>query len=223
MDDSDLLSELDLADVSSPRLLGNLRKAFSCEHTRELTDADIAALSMPRGAVAPALVRIHSSHHALARCLASGMKASEASLITGYSQGRISILQKDATFAALVRDYSDEAKATFADLAERMSGLSLDAIEILHERLHANPETFSIPVLLDVVKTLADRTGHGPGQEVHLKVDRDFIDRPPRESAEEWKSRRARELAAPPARDASGPEAGPEAKVINLRVTDVET
>ena len=113
------------------------------------------------------------------------MKASEASLITGYSQGRISILQKDATFAALVRDYSDEAKATFADLAQRMSGLSLDAIEILHERLHANPETLSIPVLLDVVKTLADRTGHGPGQEVHLKVDRDFIDRPPRESAEE--------------------------------------
>jgi hypothetical protein len=122
---------------------------------------------------------------------------------------------------ALVKDYSDEARATFADLAERMAGMSLDAIEILHERLHANPETFSIPVLLDVVKTMADRTGHGPGQEVHLKVDRDFIDRPPRETAAEWQARRVKELAAPieGIRGGEGPEVGPEAKVLQLRGT----
>ena len=30
MDDSDLLSELDLGEAAQPRLLGNLRKAFSC-------------------------------------------------------------------------------------------------------------------------------------------------------------------------------------------------
>jgi len=102
---------------------------------------------------------------------------------------------QDPAFMSLVADYKNEAKSVFADLAERMSDMSLDAIEILHERLQANPETFTIPVLVDVVKAFADRTGHGPGQEVHLKVDRDFIDRPPRESAEEWKARRAEELA----------------------------
>jgi len=217
MDDSDLLAELDLGEAGAPRLLGNLAKPFSVELTRELSAADIAALALPRGAKPSPIARIHASHHALARCLASGMKATQAALITGYSASRISILQRDETFAALVRDYRDEAKATFADLAERMNGMSLDAIEILHDRLHAEPQEFSIPMLLDVVKAFADRTGHGPGQEVHLKVDRDFIDRPPRESAEEWQARRAKELAAPiveveKVRDVVGPEVGPEAE-----------
>lgn len=218
MDDSDLLGELDLVEEAAPRLLGAPRRPFSCECTRELTRADIAALELPRGTKPAPLARIHSSHHSLARCLASGMKTSQAALITGYSVGRISNLQNDPTFTALVRDYRDEAKATFADLAERMANLSLDAIEILHERLHTEPGEFSIPVLLDVVKTLADRTGHGPGQEVNLKIDRDFIDRPPRETAEEWTARRERELSAP--RGDSGPEAGPEAKIITLRPVD---
>ena len=92
-------------------------------------------------------------------------------------------------------DYRSEAKAIFADLAERMNNMSLDAIELLQERLHDNPETFSIPVLLDVVKAFADRTGHGPGQEVHLKMDQNFIDRPPRENFDKWRERRAKELA----------------------------
>jgi ATP sulfurylase len=122
------------------------------------------------------------------------MKQSQAALVTGYSANRISILLDDPAFSALVEDYRTEAKAAFADLAERMNNMSLDAIELLQERLHDNPEIFSIPMLLDVVKAFADRTGHGPGQEVHLKMDQNFIDRPPRENFDEWKERRAREL-----------------------------
>lgn len=193
---------LDALDFTSPtvvplRTVGAPRKPFMCEHVRELTEADIVALALPRGGKPTPLVRIHASHHSLAKCLASGMKPAQASLVTGYSSSRISILQADAAFQALVRDYADEAKSVFADLAERMNDMSLDALEVLQERLQASPETFSIPVLLDVVKAFADRTGHGPGQEVHLKVDRDFIDRPPRETIDEWKERRARELASP--------------------------
>jgi hypothetical protein len=184
----------DLDTSTGPRLLGNLPRELFIEHARDLTEADMAALSAPRGSRPKSLIRIHASHHSLAKCLATGMKQSQAALVTGYTANRISVLLDDPAFQALVEDYRSEAKAIFADLAERMNNMSLDAIELLQERLHDNPETFSIPVLLDVVKAFADRTGHGPGQEVHLKMDQNFIDRPPRENFDEWKERRAREL-----------------------------
>jgi hypothetical protein len=197
-----LLDVLDLGEPSRPRsdtlerphINGALPKPSFVAYERDLTEADIAALDLPRGVAPRALARIHSSHHSLARCLAADMKPAQAALVTGYSTGRISQLQKDEAFASLVQDYRAEAKSVFANLAERMADLSFDAIEILHERLHENPEGFTIPVLLDVIKSFADRTGHGPNQEVSLKLSTDLIDRPPRETYEEWKARRDKEL-----------------------------
>lgn len=180
--------------LERPRINGTLPKEFHASYERDLTEADLVALSLPRGTSPRSLVRIHASHHSLARCLATGMKPQQAALVTGYSPGRISALQGDAAFCALVADYQAEAKSIFADLAERMNDLSLDAIEIIQERLHDSPEGFTIPVLLDLVKAFADRTGHGPNQEVHLKMSTDLIDRPPRETFEQWKARRETEL-----------------------------
>lgn len=210
MDDPDqeLLAELDLGvgvgakrpdTLERPRLSGRAGQEPHCEFTRDLEAADIAALeTMPRGAVTRPLARIHASHHSLARCLASGMRPSQAGLVTGYTPSRISILQRDAAFQALCAEYRAEAKSVFADLAERMNDLSLDAIELLQERLHETPEGFTIPVLLDLVRTFADRTGHGPNSEISLKVSTDLIDRPPRESFEEWKTRREAEIQQGP-------------------------
>jgi hypothetical protein len=193
-DVAQVLDEIDF--VGPPRILGNLgRTDLSATYNRDLTEADIQALNGPRGANLPRTIqKLRSSHHALARCLASGMKASQAAQVSGYTQNRISILQDDPTFAALVAEYRAEAKEIFADLNERMNNLSLDAIEELHERLLEAPEAFSIAMLLDVVKAFADRTGHGPGQEVKLTVAPSLIDRPPKETYEEWQARRAREL-----------------------------
>ena len=190
-----LLEELDLAEpMDRLRLVGAMNKPFHVAYERDLTEGDMAAMTLPRPAPPRTIVRIHASHHSLARCLAAGMKLQQAALITGYSIVRIQQLQKDETFLSLVADYRAEIKSIFADLADRMNDLSLDAIELLQERLHTNPEGFSVPMLLDVVKAFADRTGHGPGQEVHLKMSADLIDRPPRESHEEWQARRTREL-----------------------------
>lgn len=186
---------VDVFDLESgPRTHGAPKIPLYMEYSRDLTEADMAALALPRGVVSKALQRIHSSHHSLARCLATGMKPAQAGLVTGYSAVRISVLQNDPAFKALVEDYRSEAKSVFADLAERMNDLSLDAIEILQERLHEEPGTFTIPVLLELVKTFADRTGHGPGQDVNVRVSADLIDRPPRENFEEWQARRDREL-----------------------------
>jgi hypothetical protein len=201
--DTELLDELDLGGAPRPRsdtlerphINGRVAEPLHCEYSRDLGTADIEALKLPRGSAPPrSLVRIHASHHSLARCLAAGMKPAQAALVTGYSPGRINDLQKDPAFQALVADYSAEARSIFADLAERMANISLDAIELLQERLHDDPKGFTVPLLLDIVKAFADRTGHGPGQEVHIKMDRDFIDRPPRETFEEWAERRSREL-----------------------------
>lgn len=209
----DLLSELDLGGeargtaqpASAPRTRADtlererlpppMPKASHVAYERDLTEADMAALALPRGTQPKSLVRIHASHHSLARCLATGMKHTQAALVTGYSAGRIAQLVNDPAFTALVADYRREAKSVFADLAERMNEISLDAIEILHERIQDDPGALTIPMLMDIIKSFADRTGHGPGQEVHLKMSPDLIDRPPRETYEQWQARRAEELA----------------------------
>jgi len=226
MDDegSELLSELDLGGGRKPRLdtlerphlSGPLPKAFHAEYARDLTEADIVALNtLPRATRPKSLQRIHASHHALAKCLAVGMKIQQAALITGYSAGRISQLQNDEAFTALVADYRAETKSTVADQTERMINLGLDGMELLQERLHDSPESWTIPMLLDLVKAFADRTGHGPGQEVHLKMDQNFIDRPPRETIDEWKERRARELRDPNSGDSLGTPTWPTNRGYN--------
>jgi hypothetical protein len=205
-DPQELLAELDLGGPAparpdntserprGPRIVGAPTKSHFIEYSRDLTEADLTALDAPRGNVPRSLVRIHSSHHSLAKCLAVGMKHSQASLVTGYSQVRISQLQNDPAFMALVADYREESKSVVTDLTQRLIGLSLDAMELLHERLLEDPQGFTIPVLLDIVKATADRTGHGPGQEMSVRHTVDFIDRPPRETAEEWHQRRQKEL-----------------------------
>ncbi len=202
---SDLLEVLDLGGSRPPRrdyaerehLVGPPTKELVVQYERDLSPADIAALDLPRGIQPKALVRIHASHHALARCLAAGMKPAQASLVTGYSPARISQLEHDESFVALVKDYRAEVSSVFAQMGERLVNLSLDAMEKLHDLLHEKPEMFSAATLMELVKMTADRTGHGPGQEVSLKVASDFIDRPPRESFDEWQERRRKELGGP--------------------------
>jgi len=191
-----LVTELELPELLAHGRADTPFPAPLATYARDLTEADLEA---PKPMVPPrSLMRIHASHHALARCLATGMRPAQAALVTGYSPGRISALRNDPAFTALVADYQQESKSVFADLAERMHELSLDAIEVLHERLHEDPASFGVPALLDMVKAFADRTGHGPGQEIHVKADRDLVDRPPRETFEEWSARRAQELRPRP-------------------------
>ena len=67
---------------------------------RDLTEDDLATFrSAPRATTQPpAIKHLRASHHNLAQKLASGLSNSEASLATGYSMSRISILLKDPTF-----------------------------------------------------------------------------------------------------------------------------
>lgn len=155
-DQGDSLVDLNL-DVS---LIGRKPKSLGVEITRELTESDLALLSVERGIQPLSLTRISERHHALARCVASGMTGAEASAITGYTQSRISILKDDPAFQELVAFYRTDKAALVVDLQTRMTALTIDAVDQLHEKVEEGklePEA-----LLDIAKFGADRTGHGP-------------------------------------------------------------
>jgi hypothetical protein len=167
--------DLDLDSVAS---IG--RKTVPClaEIVRPLTEADKALLATERGIQPSAIKRLTDSHHALARVLAEGMKDAEAAAITGYTPSRISVLRDSPLFAELIEHYRSNKDAAFADLHERMATAGLVAVAELAERLNEEPEKIGTSTLLEAIKMLADRTGHGPQtKSTNLNVNVSLADR----------------------------------------------
>lgn len=144
------------------RTTGRAQKPVAATVIRELDRADIALLGEEKGVQAPALKRLTQRHHALARNLAAGLPDGEAALIVGYDISRVSILKADPQFQELLRFYMAEVDRTYADLHERLAGLSVDATDEIQRRLEDDPESITTGQLLEIVKTTADRTGFGP-------------------------------------------------------------
>jgi hypothetical protein len=154
--------DLDSLGLTSPRTRGRAANPPRATLGRELTPADLALLETERGIKAPTIKSLRDSHHMLARALAAGMKGCEASVVTGYTESRISLLRQDPTFQELLAHYRDNLDQVYADLHARMATMALDVQAELQERLAENPESMSNEFLADTLKLLADRTGHGP-------------------------------------------------------------
>lgn len=164
----------DLSLGSKPRTRGRPAKAVSAEFLRELDAPDLALLGSERGVHAPAVKQLRDRHHALARALAQGISESECSAITGYSSSRISILKADSSFRELVAHYREVKGSAFADFQERAAAVSIEALNIIADRLEDEPEAVTTGQALEIVKTLADRTGHAPVsriQQTNINVD----------------------------------------------------
>lgn len=140
---------------------GRRKKSLTLGASRDLTKAD---LSMPAPAplAAQPLKAIRDSHHALARCLATGMSEGDASITTGYSPGRISVLKADPQFQDLLEFYRGSATDAVADFRARMADMGMDALAELRDRMESAPEDFSPGLLKEIVRDMADRTGHAP-------------------------------------------------------------
>lgn len=141
---------------------------------RELVPADFKLLAEERGIKPQPLQKLRSRHHALARALASGMKDWEAALACGYDVSRVSILKADPTFQELVQIYTEDVDAQYADMHERLAGLSTTAAEILQDRLEDDPDSVTVGQLHGTIKIGADRTGHGPQSRqdyTHVHID----------------------------------------------------
>lgn len=133
---------------------------------RTLTPADLEELAQPGNSVpVPSVKELHASHHKLAQTLASGAGPTEASLITGYSTGRIQQLKDDPQFQELVAYYAGLDEQKWIDLQAvikgRLASLSLDTIEVTHRRLQDNPNSFSAKELAAIAELGLDRIGHG--------------------------------------------------------------
>ena len=144
------------------RTSGRAAKPVEAEFVRELRESDLPLLKVEKGVDAPPIKRLRDSHHQLARILATGARPAEASLITGYSSSRISILQADPAFQELLEFYRANENVAAAAVQDRLLTLGLTAVSILQERMEEEPEDMGTGMLLETAKVGLDRSGHGP-------------------------------------------------------------
>lgn len=148
------------------------------EVLRELTESDLALLATERGIKPSHIARLSERHHALARCLASGLSVSDACAITGYTPSRVSILKGDPSFEELISFYTSAKAGLVHDFADKAAIARNMATDLIIERMEDTPEAVGIDTALDVAKTFADRTGHGPqSRSQHLHVHMNLADR----------------------------------------------
>lgn len=157
------IDDLDL-DLVVPRTgPGRQPKEVSVEFVRELTVADLNSPASQIQTPQP-IKALRDTHHSLARLLATGMSEHEASLQTGYSPSRISILKADPTFQELLAFYRSRGEDSVADFRERMAVIGMSALSVLGERLEDKPEDFNNTQLRELARDMADRTGHAPAK-----------------------------------------------------------
>jgi len=174
-------------------LTGRKATAIGAEVLRELTLSDLGLLATERSIQPTHVQRITDRHHALARCLATGMSATEAGLVTGYTASRISVLRGDPSFEELIAFYRDVKLEKVRDLNEKLTDVASEAASILLDRMDLDPDKLGDDFLLDAVKVGADRTGFGPKQ-TNVNVNVNLGDR--------MKAARERAALAPSTRGA---------------------
>lgn len=162
------------------RVTGRASRPISATQVRLLDDTDLCLLQEEKGSKAPALKRLSERHHALARCLASGMEDGDAAITCGYVPSRVSILKADPAFQELLAFYRSDVNSKYLDMHGVLAGLSLDAAMELRERLEAEMQSdekkLTFGQLGELVKLGADRTGFGP-QSSQLNVNVDLAGR----------------------------------------------
>lgn len=142
---------------------GRAPAALVAEVERELSEDDLLLRRVTSvSSESRPVVKLRYQHHRLAQLLANGMKPADASLLTGYSSSRISILQNDPAFRELLAHYTTNNREVYEDLQKRMAGIAMIASEELQERLEESPTAITNKELLEVIKITNDRGGNSP-------------------------------------------------------------
>lgn len=165
------------------RTRGRASAPLHFAETRALERGDLELLLEEKGSKPPALKRLAERHHALARCLASGMSDGDAALACGYVASRVSILKNDPAFRELLEFYRDDVNKQYRDLHERLAGISMDATALIEEQLEADlaveldERKVSLGQLMQLTQMGADRTGHGPSSSQNVNVNVNLAER----------------------------------------------
>jgi hypothetical protein len=176
MSDSELEAAIESALEGVPTQLpaafasrGNKSNVLSLIHSvSPLTDEDVKAAQdhvasgRSLGVSTPNLKQIRSRHHRLAQLLAIGTPDIQAATMCGFVANRVAHLRRDPAFQELLTYYSEGVEAQFQDTVAMMADLNTDMLEELGRRLDENPEQFTVPQLLEAIRTLADRAGYAP-------------------------------------------------------------
>lgn len=149
------------------------RKAQDIPFTvlRVLTEADLPALLNPASIPGPqqTTLQIRTSHHQLARLIATGVPVSEISLVTGYAPSTITKLQHNPAFEELVDYYTRQKEQMFASVWDRMRTLQLNTLEELQARLEDEPEKWTKRELMELFAMLqAKQAQNGPNSSVNV-------------------------------------------------------
>lgn len=138
---------------------------------RSLREEDLA---LPKVKTESSVVRLRQSHHAVARLLAQGADPVEVAAVSGYTPVRINQLKADPSFQELMAHYTsieqEEYERTRGDMHDRLAALGFDAMEVLHEKLLEDSDSFTKKELLAIVEASADRTGYGKTQTLNANV-----------------------------------------------------
>ena len=131
---------------------------------RELGPEDVVRFEElgPGARPEPALKRLRSRHHAVARLIAEGYKHTEAAALVGITPQSIHLLMKDPSFQELVQHYISLSADKFVEVSEKLAGLAEDAIDVMTDRLEDDPDSVESKDLIKLIETAADRTGLGP-------------------------------------------------------------
>jgi hypothetical protein len=165
------------------RTTGRAAKPIECELVRNLSQDDLAQLSIERGTQKPrelsSLRMLSERHRNLARLLAMGKTDGECSIITGYTVSRISILKSDPAMKNLIKHYSEEKDIVFVQAHEKMAQVVSTSLDVLQERLE-DPDLvaeMSTDQILEIIKVSADRSGLGPASKSEVQVNVNIADR----------------------------------------------
>lgn len=151
--------------IGAPSARGRKPAPITAIVGRELEDADVQKLHNMSfgdlGSRASPIKRLKHSHHNLARLVADGVREEEISAVTGYSSSYISSIKHDPAFTQLVTYYAEQKGTVYLDVHQRLSTLSLDAVDELQSRLAETPETFQNRELKELAEMGLDRVGFG--------------------------------------------------------------
>ena len=160
-----------VAEIMAPASRGRKRSDVQGSVTRELESDDIQKLHGlsfgALGTVVAPLKRLKHSHHGLARLVADGVREAEISAVTGYSLSYISNIKKFPDFIELVAYYNEQKQEVYLDVHQRLSSLSMDALDELQGRLADDAERFDNRELKEIAEMGLDRVGYGKATQVN--------------------------------------------------------
>lgn len=126
--------------------------------TREVTEADLAALAQGIHVGAPQLVSINARHHRIAQMLADGMTQTAVAAAVSMTLVRVNVIANDPLFKPLYDYYLSQKEGIYLDVHSRLADLGSTAGDILQNRMEDSPEAFENRELKEIMEAAFDRS-----------------------------------------------------------------